>query len=76
MQFAFNDNHPRTQATCLPIGRLNLEPLATPINDAARALGIGRSTVYKLIAEQKLQTIKIGGRRLVKADSIRALVAA
>lgn len=45
-----------------------------PINETARSLGIGRTSVYKLIAEGKLETIKIGRRTLVKTDSIRALV--
>ena len=53
-----------------------METIAAPINDAARALGIGRTSIYALIKEGKLQTVKIGRRTLVKADSIRALVAA
>ena len=55
---------------------MTLEVVAAPINDTARSLGIGRTKVYELISEGKLQTIKIGRRTLVKADSIRALVAA
>lgn len=53
-----------------------MEVIATPINEAARCLGIGRTSVYKLISERKLDTIKIGRRTLVKADSIRAFAAA
>ncbi|MDB5583385.1 MAG: excisionase [Bradyrhizobium sp.] len=53
-----------------------MEVIATPINDAARSLGIGRTSIYKLIGEGKLTTLKIGRRTLVRADSIRALVEA
>jgi excisionase family DNA binding protein len=53
-----------------------MEVVASPINDTARSLGVCRATIYKLINNGQLQTIKIGRRTLVKADSIRALVAA
>lgn len=45
------------------------------VHEAAKALGLGRSKVYDLIAEGKLQTITIGRRRLVRIASIKALVA-
>jgi len=51
-----------------------MEVVAAPINDAAKSLGVCRSTIYTLINEGKLTTVKIGRRTLVKADSIRALV--
>ena len=43
------------------------------IPDAAEMLSVGRSTLYRLIAENKLQTVKIGRRTLVRVASIRAL---
>lgn len=43
------------------------------IQQAADALSIGRSKAYELIAEGKLLTITIGRRRLVKAESVRAI---
>jgi excisionase family DNA binding protein len=51
-----------------------MDVLSAPINEAAKSIGVGRSTIYKLIAEGQLQTIKIGRRRLVKTESIRAFV--
>lgn len=53
-----------------------MEIVAAPINDAARSLGCGRTKIYEMIADGKLQTIKIGRRTMVKASSIRALVEA
>ena len=51
-----------------------MEPVTVTVEGAKRALGIGHTTLYKLIGEGKLSTVKIGRRTLVKTDSIRALV--
>lgn len=47
--------------------------LAMRISDAARALSIGRTTVYKLIGDGTLQTITVGRRRLILTRSIQEL---
>ena len=47
--------------------------LAIRITDAAKALSIGRTTVYQLINDGTLQTIKVGRRRLILTQSIRQL---
>ena len=44
------------------------------INDAAAAIGVSRGTVYKLIDQGQLVAVKIGNRRLIRVDSIRALL--
>lgn len=44
------------------------------IKDAARALSLGRTTIYKLIKEGRLETVKLGRRTLVKTSSIMALI--
>jgi excisionase family DNA binding protein len=41
-----------------------METLLCSIPDAALALGLGRSKVYELIGEGRLETISIGRRRL------------
>ena len=43
------------------------------IRETANALSIGRSKTYQLISEGKLLTVSIGRRRLVRADSVRAV---
>ncbi len=53
-----------------------MEQLLYPIPDAAKVLGLGRSKVYELLAGGQLESISIGRRRLVKAESIRALAGA
>jgi excisionase family DNA binding protein len=52
-----------------------MEPLAFSINDAARALSLGRTSIYAMIADGRLEAFKLGRRRLVKAESIRRLIA-
>ena len=51
-----------------------IERRALRINDAAAAYGVGRSTIYKLMQEGKLATVKVAGRRLVPCDNMEALL--
>lgn len=53
-----------------------METVTCSVNDAAKAIGIGRVTLYKWIDEGKLESIRVGGRRLIKVDSVRKLVQA
>ena len=50
------------------------ERLTLRVNDAAAYAGLGRSLIYRLIAEEKLQTTKIGGRRLILRESLETLL--
>ena len=50
-----------------------MDTLLCSIPDAAKALGVGRSKLYELIGEGRLDTVTIGRRRLVRTDSVRAL---
>jgi len=49
------------------------DPVNVSVDDAARMLGVGRTTVYKLMEDGKLDKIKIGGRTLISVESIRRL---
>jgi excisionase family DNA binding protein len=51
-----------------------VEPLAVSVNDAARALGLGRTSIYGMIGDGRLETFKLGRRTLIKTASIRRLV--
>jgi excisionase family DNA binding protein len=48
-----------------------VDTLLCSIPDAAKALGLGRSKIYELIGEGRLDTVSIGRRRLVRTDSVR-----
>lgn len=50
------------------------EQLAYSISETARALSLGRTSIYVLINEGRLETFKLGRRTLVKAASIRRLI--
>ena len=49
--------------------------LAYGIQDACRVLGIGRTRLYALIAEGKIEARACGGRTLIPAKSLRAFLA-
>jgi len=50
-----------------------MELLAISINDTAKVLGIGRSSVYALLKTGRLDAIKIGRRTLLTTASIKRL---
>lgn len=51
-----------------------MDKLAYSITETAKALSLGRTSIYALIAEGRLDAFKLGTRTLIKADSIRRLV--
>jgi len=53
---------------------LHPEPLAYTVADACRVSTIGKTRLYQLIAEGKLEARKIGKRTLIPAASLRALI--
>lgn len=52
-----------------------MDILTASINDTAKALGLGRTSIYSLIKAQRLDVVKIGRRTLVRVDSIQRLLA-
>lgn len=50
------------------------EPLAYSIADACKVSSIGKTRLYSLIAEGRLEARKIGKRTLIPAASLRALI--
>lgn len=53
-----------------------MEQFAYSINQTAQVLSLGRTSIYTLIGDGRLEVIKLGRRTLVKADSIRRLIEA
>jgi len=51
-----------------------METLLISINEAAKALNLGRTSIYALIKEGKLDSRKMGRRRLVTTESVKRLV--
>jgi excisionase family DNA binding protein len=50
------------------------ERRALSIRETAQACGLSRATIYRLIEQQKLATLKVGSRRLVRPEAIDALL--
>ncbi len=71
MPSAGTTEHLRERAQRVPI-----EPLAMRVPDACRYLGIGRSTLYVLIARQEVEIVKLGSATLVLTESLKHLIEA
>jgi excisionase family DNA binding protein len=48
--------------------------ITVTLRDAARMSGLSRSTLLRRADDGQLKTVRVGGRRLVKVDSLRELV--
>jgi excisionase family DNA binding protein len=48
--------------------------LVYSIREAAEASGLSRATLYRLISDGRLKTVKIGARRLIPVAALTALL--
>ncbi|MFV3114236.1 helix-turn-helix domain-containing protein [Gordonia amicalis] len=46
------------------------------VDEARQLLGVSKWTLYRLIREQQLDTVKIGARRFVPADALHRFIEA
>ncbi|WP_417618123.1 helix-turn-helix domain-containing protein [Parasphingorhabdus sp.] len=51
-----------------------MEPQLVSIAVSCQLLSLGRTTIYRLISQGQLETVKIGRRTLVKMESIKFLI--
>jgi excisionase family DNA binding protein len=51
-----------------------LPPKTVRPKQAAYTLGISRALLYKLLAQKKLESVKVGRARLIKISSIEKLI--
>lgn len=49
-------------------------PLAYDVATACRITSLGKTAIYEAMADGRLQSRKIGRRRVILADSLRALI--
>ena len=54
----------------------NIDVRAYHVDAAAKAYGLSRTTLYKLMAEGRLQSVQVGRRRLILRDSLESLLGA
>lgn len=55
--------------------QISFEPLTVSIDRAAKLLGVGKTSIYSLISEDRISTIFCGRRRLVVFQSLKNFVA-
>ena len=58
-----------------PIQAPAVEPILVTVRAAAGALGISDRTLWRLVLEGHLPSVKILGRRMVSVDDLKAYVA-
>lgn len=59
-----------TQAT-----KPTVERLTYTVEEAAGAIGCGRTSVFRLLREGKLRSIRVGSRRLIPREEIDRFIA-
>lgn len=53
---------------------MNEPKLAFNVNEACRAIGVGRTKIYDLINRGDIETFRLDGRTLIRADVLAAFV--
>lgn len=51
------------------------QKLAYSVKEACLASSLGKTTLYSHIAAKRLRAVRIGGRTVIPADSLHALIA-
>lgn len=54
----------------------DIPKIAYSVDQAARALSIGRTKVFELLKAGQLRSIKIGSRTIIPAEGLQAMLAA
>ena len=50
------------------------QPLSVSVSEAARLLGLSRSTMFGLVESQAVRSVKVGSRRLVPRRALEELL--
>ena len=51
-----------------------MEPIALSVMEAVKASGLGKTTLYEAMADGRLETRKVGRKRLVLTRSLRRFI--
>lgn len=52
----------------------NIQKLAYSIREACETSSLGKTTIYALIGQGRLEAVRIGGRTVIPAESLQALI--
>lgn len=53
---------------------LATEPITVTIQQACALSGLGKSTIWEMVSNGQLRSVKVAGRRLIGYASLRALL--
>lgn len=65
--------HPGNRARALAEERA-MEPIALSISEAVRVSGLGKTTLYEAMADGRLESRKVGRKRLILTRSLRRFI--
>ncbi len=51
-----------------------MQPISLSVDEACQSLGIGRTLLYRLISEKKIESFKVGRRTLISHAGLHAYV--
>lgn len=54
--------------------KVDIQPLAFSMSEAAQVLGVSRPTLYKYVNREDFPSFKLGNRTLVSAEGLREWV--
>jgi excisionase family DNA binding protein len=52
----------------------NVKPISVSVKTATELTGLSRSTIWKLLATGTVESVSVGRKRLVKYESLEALL--
>jgi excisionase family DNA binding protein len=52
----------------------DITPLAVGVQEAARMLGVGRTSLYQLVQQKRIASFSIGARRLFKRAELERFI--
>ncbi len=56
----------------MPEFKSTAQPIALPVNDAAKAIGIGRTKMFALLQSGEVPICKIGRRTLILTEDLQS----
>jgi excisionase family DNA binding protein len=59
----------------IPTDAADPKPVAVPVEDASRLLGLGRTTIFAEMRAGRLKSFRVGSRRLVPVSALDEYVA-
>jgi excisionase family DNA binding protein len=72
---AFSTSFNSERGPSMPAEKHEPSKLAYSIKEACRASSLGRTTIYNHISAGRLRAVRVGGRTIIPAEALHALIA-